>query len=561
MITAIREALRIIPFLIFFIIFPLLAGAADNTGRYETELSGSGWNLKLDLMADWQNDTAYLPPVDVKSLPVNQPAFGWKGLGSPDKTVSVPGTVEEYFWGANGNPVGIAGDYRGVSWWSKKFTPESSLKGKKIVLVFESVNLRAEVFVNRKLCGYDVIGNTPFNVDITDAVVIGEENSLDIRITDPVGNFTWEDNDLCRWGKNEVPAVHGFGGITGRIFLRATDAVSIEDIYVENKPSVKDAEVFVTIGNSVGKPVDGSIELTIHEWNNPDKVIWSKTIKQDMPSGEKKVSFKVNAPKAVPWNIRDPHLYSASVKFVSAARTISDNASKRFGFRFFTVGEKNGDQRFYLNGKRVFIFAAMTRGFWPKNGIYPTPEMARRDIDDALKLGFNMMLFHRAIGQAYMIDLCDEAGLIVYEEPSGYRCEPEQNDAVEKWRREKLRRMVMRERSNPSMVIYNLKNEAQSPPSPDDIINMKLIHSLDPGRIVTYNSHRNWELPYNVNKTPDPYKSNILPFGDNIRDYGWFDHHHWFRYPGYVDDIYRNPKFYMRGVISGPTDFVPIRLS
>ncbi len=49
---------------------------------------------------------------------------------------------------------------------------------------------------------------------------------------------------------------------------------------------------------------------------------------------------------------------------------MQDSKSQRFGFRWFDIGEKDGDQRFYLNGKRVFILAAMTRGFWPKNGIF-----------------------------------------------------------------------------------------------------------------------------------------------------------------------------------------------
>ena len=51
------------------------------------------------------------------------------------------------------------------------------------------------------------------------------ENRLDVRITDPVGNFSWNDNILMRWGKNLIPAVHGFGGITGPVIIRATDHV------------------------------------------------------------------------------------------------------------------------------------------------------------------------------------------------------------------------------------------------------------------------------------------------------------------------------------------------
>ena len=524
--------------------------ASARPERWEKELSGENWRLWLDREADWKNDDIYLPPVTISSVPVNPPTCGWEDLGKFfDKKVSVPGTVEEHFWGANGNPVGIAGDYRGVSWWSTTFSLDPVLKDKRITILFDSVNLRAEVFVNRKLVGYDVIGNTPFEVDVTDAVTFGGINTLDVRITDPVGNFTWEDNDLMRWGKNKVPSVHGFGGITGKMFLRATDELYIDDIYVENKPGIKEVEVFVTLGNSSGKTQNGNLSLVIHEWENPSKILWEKTASVSVPPEGKETSIYVKASGAKVWNIRDAHLYVASVKYTSTDESIVDSMSRRFGFRWFDVGEKNGDKRYYLNGKRVFVFAAMTRGFWPKNGMFPTPEMAKRDVEATLMFGFNMMLFHRAIGQHYVTELCDEVGLLVYEEPGGYRCTPEPDENAKIWRREKLKRMVMRDRSYPSMVVYNLKNEATKPPSEDDIRNIRMVHNLDPGRIVTYNSDRNRDISHTTRLEKDPYKLHMLPFDDTLHYHGWWDHHHWFRYASYVDDIYNNPRFFMRGTV------------
>ncbi|MHB9028609.1 MAG: glycoside hydrolase family 2 protein [Candidatus Latescibacterota bacterium] len=555
-----KRPLARIPFIYLLSLLGIMlfsSPALSAPGRFERELTGPGWMLRLDEKADWKNDRAILPPLELAGVPVNPPTGGWDEMDRmTGKKVTAPGTVEEHFWGVNGNPMGIAGDWRGVSWWSTEFALDPSLKGKRILLDFESANLRAEVFVNRKLVGYDVIGNTPFEVDATSAVRFDGPNRLDIRITDPVGNFTWEDNDLCRWGPNMVPAVHGFGGLTGRVYLRAVDAVRIADVYVENKPSVTDAEVFVTIENTAGKAVEGALSVRVHEWKNPDAVIWEKTVPATVPGDGKTLSFPVNAPKARPWAIRDPHLYMASVTFAASDKSFADTVNKRFGFRYFTVGEKDGDRRFYLNGKRVFIFAAMTRGFWPKTGMNPTAETARKDIDLTLRLGFNMMLFHRAIGQSMIIDLCDEEGLLVYEEPSGYRCEPSQDDAVKTWRREKLRRMILRERSNPSFIIYNLANEARMAPSEDDIANVGMIQSLDPGRVVTYTSHISNIRNYWENRTPDPSKLHVLPFDQTRYTTGWFDQHHWFRYPGYVDECYRNPRFFARGVISGPTDIV-----
>jgi beta-galactosidase len=538
-------------FLFFLAILSLFSVSAQSApGRFETVLSGNDWKLWLDKSAQWIDDDIYLPTenstVDPKTVPVNPPTCGWDKFSAAfDKKVIVPGTVEGYFWGA-ANPIGIAGDYRGVSWWSTTFRLDSSLKGKRIIIDFESVNLRAEVFVNHKLVGYDVIGNTPFDVDATSAVRFDSDNELAVRITDPAGNFDWNDNEMYRWGKNMIPGVHGFGGITGKVTLRAVDAVAVDDIYVQNKPNPTEAEVFVTLANSSGAQKNGKLSLVIHEWKNPANVLYKKEMSASVPAAGKTFSFPVKAPKAQLWNIRDPHLYVAALTFKSTDGNIADAMDKRFGFRFFGVGEKDGDKRFYLNGKRVVIFAAMTRGCWAITGMFPTPDMEKRDIEMTKQLGFNMMLFHRAIGQYPIIQLCDENGILTYEEPGGYRCMPGPGKLQETWRREKLRRMIIRDRTCASMIIYNLKNEATEDPSADDIQNMRMVHKLDPSRILTYNSDKNRKASATAHPDSDAVKLHMLPFDEKLYYKGWWDQHHWNPIAGYVDDYYTNPAQYLR---------------
>ena len=211
-----------------------------------------------------------------------------------------------------------------------------------------------------------------------------------------------------------------------------------------------------------------------------------------------------------------------------------------------------------------FILAAMTRGFWPKNGIFATEEMANRDMEILVDLGMNMMLLHRAIGQPPVIEYADKYGLLTYEEPGGYRVTPNKEDNIDgpdvqalELRREKLRRMIIRDRSFPSMLIYNLKNEANQPPSEDDIKNVQMVHDLDPSRIITYNSDRNRQIPYYEVMENDPYKLHMRPFDEKLYYEKWWDHHHWYAYPGYVDINYNNPKFYLRGVVNAPTAPLP----
>lgn len=566
------EYRKLMPLLAIFIV--LSCALSAQSGRWERDLSGKDWSLWLDHAAIWSNDDIYLPPVDVAKLPVNPPTIGWENLHKDnlsEKEVNVPGTVEEYYWGKIGGAIpDTGGNYVGVSWWSKKFDLDPKLEGKRITLWFGSVNLRAEVFVNGKLVGYDVIGNTPFEIDATNAVVFGKENRLDVRITDAVGNFSWDDNILMRWGHNLIPAVHGFGGITGPVILRATDAVAVSDIYVQNQPDPKKVNVFVTLDNNSGIGQHGQLSLILHEKDNQDVVVWNKIMPVNMPSGTKTFSFSASVPKAKLWElsgyktIKQANLYEAAVTFISDDKKIRDASNQIFGFRWFDVGQKDGDQRFYLNGKRVFILSAMTRGFWPKNGIFPTPEMAIRDLKTLSDLGMNTMYMHRAIGQPGVNRYADSVGLFTYEEPGGYRLMPNEREGIKgpdeqsrALRREKLRRMIVRDRSLPSSIMYYLKNESRKEPDEDDVKNMQMIHNLDPSRIINYNSGNSIGKDPQKEAANDPTKLHMLPYNDSLYIYGWWDQHHWFGYSGYVDEMYRNPRFYLRGVINGARSLKP----
>ncbi|MFC1538360.1 glycoside hydrolase family 2 protein [Candidatus Latescibacterota bacterium] len=535
-------------FAMLIVLFLCVQNADADPGRWEMDISGDGWSLWLDRDADWKDDELYLPPVDVSALPVNPPTCGWERLGkvSGGKDVSVPGTVEEYFWSANGNPNGIAGDYRGVSWWSRTFTLDGSLRGKRITLAFDSVNLRAEIFLNNRLVGYDVIGNTPFDIDITDTVRLGSENRLDVRITDPVGTFSWDDENMLRWGNNTVPSVHGFGGITGKVIVRAVDAVHIDDIYVQNQKKANRVNIFITVGNSSGQEKNGELSLEVYELNNPRNIIYEKTVSGTVQSGGSKFSFDVNAPHAKLWDIQKPNLYVASVRFTGDEDIISDSLEQRFGFRWFDVGEKDGDKRFYLNGRRVFLFAAMTRGFWPKSGMFPTPEIAASDMEIAIEMGFNMMLYHRAIGQPISMDVADEVGVMSYEEPGGYMSNPAPNETAQRWRKEKLKRMVIRDRSRPSMVIFNIDDLSSHAPTEWDKENMLMVRELDPSRIITFNCIN---PPHAPNIQDDPFKLHMLPYDDTFYYHGWIAPYHFFEQPGYVDKYYNNPRYYLRYVL------------
>ncbi|MHC4944693.1 MAG: PA14 domain-containing protein [Planctomycetota bacterium] len=507
--------------------------------RERIDLSGSGWKLWLDVKASWQDDTLYLPPVDLGALPVNPPTCGWEELyEAAALDVAVPGTVEEYLWDEEG-------DYQGVSWWYREFIPPDFGDHQVVKLCFEAVRLRCEVFLNEMLVGYDVIGNTPFEVDITPHLSTGTPNRLALRITDPGGNFDWIDYNAHQWGIYMVPASHGFGGVTGRLDLLVLNEVYIKDLFVMNKPVVTEVDVRITLANESAETRTADLKLGIHAEQKTQSVgapeILVDTLEEGItiPPGEKRVQVTFSVPEATPWDLDHPALYQvAAALYMKETRPV-DLTNQRFGFRWFEAKGRGKDAIFHLNGRRVVLRSAISWGFWPVNGIFPTPELARRHVSAAKELGLNMLNFHRAIGWPIVLDEADEIGLLYYEEPGGYTGLGGARFTRD-WAREKLLRMVKRDRSHPSLIMYNLINEQA--PEPDDRHkqDMREAHRLDPTRIITYVS--GW-----VEEPEDPLKLHMLPYDDEQYLFGWYDCHH---APGpgvYMDDRYNGPDdYYLR---------------
>jgi len=566
---------------------------AFGSERIVTELGGEGWGLWLDRDAKWKDDAlhvnaldaakiragegGWLKPVDAKTLDVAGPTCGWDGLCAKkvgwnkaadawrDKSlsveVSVPGTVEQYFFDAisgDRKGKGSSGDYKGVSWWCRAFSVPVEAKGRRVTLFFrEGVRHRAEVFVNRKLVGYELVLQSPFEVDVTEFVKHGAENELAVRITDATGNFSWGDYTFEKWGKYMFPLSHGFGGILGGVDLVVTDKVCVEDVFVRNKPVLRDIDTSVEIANHSPSPQTVKVEARVVEnWaaNKPvakPKAIHSQSVGTVIvpARGVRKIDFNSVVKAAKLWDIRDANLYDMEITLRDAKGGLVDRKSVRFGFRFLEPRGIGSDAQLYLNGRRVFLLSAISWGFWPENGMFPTPELARRHVESAIKIGMNMINFHRCRGNDSVLNAADELGVLYYEEPGGfstYRYKDQDMAGVDQSvaheiLRQKLLRMVKNHRNHASLAIYNMVNEPGW--DPDDLAkeDMALAHLLDPTRLIVYGSG------FMGARNPEKRKLHMLPYDQSQYDVGFCDIHNAGSSPGvYVDSNWTSPKSFAR---------------
>lgn len=562
--------------------------------RTTVELGGDAWRLWLDRDAAYKGDVlhinavdaakirageaGWLTPVDAGQLSVAGPTCGWDALFSKtvgwqdaarawkDKSlsleVSVPGTVEEYFFDAiSGDRKGRggSGDYRGVSWWGRTFDVPSSAKGRRVTLCFkEGVRQRAEVFVNRKLVAYELVLQSPFEVDITGVARYGAANELAVRITDANGNFGWGDYVFEKWGAYQFPLSHGFGGILGGVDLVVTDPVCVADVFVRNKPVPRDIDTYVEIANHSQTGMRVEIEARVIEnWaanapvSKPKAIHSQKAGVVSIPAGGvKTVNFNSVVKGARLWDIGDANLYDMEIVLRDANGFLLDRKLTRFGFRYLEPRGIGSDAQLWLNGRRVFLLSAISWGYWPSNGIFPTKELARRHVESARKIGMNMINFHRCRGNDTVMNVADEMGVLYYEEPGGfstYRHKDNDNmDGVDQSVaheicRQKLLRMVRNHRNHASLAIYNMINEPGW--KPDDLAkeDMALAHLLDPTRLIVYGSGFMGPVK------PEPTKLHMLPYDSRQYEVGYADVHNASSSPGvYVDSNWNSPSGFMR---------------
>ena len=517
-----------------------LAGTAGP--RQTIKLDGEGWMLWIDKSADWQNDRLYLPgEFDLAKLPVNPPTGGWSVLEDKLEAipVSVPGTVELYTTkSANPRPE----DSMGVSWWYRTLNIPASQRGKHFILRFESVRARAEVYLDGKLVAYDIVGESPFESDITDAVVPGKEQLLAVRVTNFGGNFHWQDFNPVKWGEYRMAPGRGFSGIIGRVALECVPDVYIDDIYMQNTALPTKVNAIVTIKNLSGKDTRRSMAVSVSpKHGDLEKPLVIKLKGVEIPADGKVIEIPVDNPEARLWDIGTPELYDCFVALKSGSREL-DSSVRTFGFRSFTLDGIGKDAMPRFNGKRVMLRSAISWGYFPATGLQATPDMAIRQVCTAKELGYNMLNFHRSIGSPVVLEAADSIGLYYYEEPGAIHS-ADHDPFLRALVNEKLHRMVKRDRSHPSLLMYNLINEFGGALSKDTALvskrmkDMVAAHALDPSRPMTFTS--GWA---SKESAEEDSKSHMRPFDNTLYRKGWFDNHRAGGPATYEESYYSSPE-------------------
>lgn len=408
----------------------------------------------------------------------------WQAPRPEAKRTKVPWIIQDAFPG-----------YHGVAWYWRDFVaPANPRPGGRYLLRFWAVDYLAEVWLNGVRLGLHEGPESPFLLDATAAIKPHGANRLAVRVLNP----THEPIDGIVLSQvphrnKALPYSSGSawdqGGIWDSVELLLCPAVRIEDLFVRPDWKTGRVRIQASLQNTADQTVATIVEFTIAPAASGATIGMVRLPCEVPPSGTTlEGELVVSNPRL--WDLNDPFLYRVTCRVTSDKPPLVDEHSVRSGFRDFRF--ENG--AFRLNGRRIYLRCSHTGNCCPIGLEMPhDPDLLRRDLINAKMMRFNAIRFIAGVAKRYQLVLCDEIGLMVYEESYASWCLADSPHMARRYD-ESILGMVRRDRNHPSVTMWGLLNETpDGPVFRHAVALLPRLRELDDTRMVMLNSGR-WDM-------------------------------------------------------------------
>ncbi|MFZ2657334.1 MAG: sugar-binding domain-containing protein [Victivallales bacterium] len=405
----------------------------------------------------------------------------YQGPTPEAKSTRVPWIIQDAFPG-----------YHGVAWyWHDFAVSQNPHKQGRYLLRFWAVDYKADVWLNGQHVGGYEGGETPFVLDVTEAVKPDGNNRVAVRVLNPTheridGIVLDETPHRCKYMPYAAGGTYNHGGIVDSVELLSVPSVHIEDLFCRPAPSTGLIRIQATVRNTAKSPTLGHFVFTVAPASG-GRVLHEARIERELPAGETLIEATLQVEFPHLWDLNDPYLYSVTASVQAGSATSVDEHSTRCGFRDFRF--ENG--YFRLNGHRLFLRCSHTGNCYPVGLQLPhDPDLARRDMLNAKVMGFNTVRFIAGVAMRCQLDLCDEIGLMVYEESYAGWLLADSPKMAERFDRSTAE-MILRDRNHPSIAAWGLLNETFDGPVFQHAASaLPNIRRLDDSRMILLNSGR-----------------------------------------------------------------------
>ncbi|MDR1262354.1 MAG: DUF4982 domain-containing protein [Oscillospiraceae bacterium] len=328
----------------------------------------------------------------------------------------------------------------GSAVYKKTIDVPEEWSGMTALLDIDGAYMNAETLLNGRSLGVHPYGYTPWMIDVTDSLIPGEPNDLEITTRCNQPNSRWYTGgglyrDVNLWIGEPVHIQ------PWSVFVRTTDLSNGEASVC----------VSLAINNASDAPASGTLAITMSDTTAsapitiPPKVLY-----------ETSMSFQIKNPSL--WSAESPNLSDLVVKAETNHGT--DEHRCHFGVRHITIDAKNGMR---VNGNPVKLRGGCVHHDNTLLGAAAYPRAEERKIQLLKSLGYNAIRCAHNPPSSALLDACDRVGMYVIDET--FDCWTlGKNDLdyhlyFRDWWRRDTEAMVRRDRNHPSVFCWSIGNE------------------------------------------------------------------------------------------------------
>lgn len=380
--------------------------------------------------------------------------------------------------------------------YRRRFTLPNGWDNRRLTLRFDGVDSAFHVWLNGQFVGYSQVSRMPAEFDVTDIAQPGE-NVLAVRVYQWCDGTYLEDQDMW-W----------LSGIYRDVTLLADPADRVVDFSVRTDLDDAYTDAVLRISGTTAGAVS-AVRVTLRD---PAGQVIGQPAEAKVDGDRFELAIDVANPAK--WTAETPTLYTAVIEAIDASGSVTQAIPQPVGFRRIEVR----DGKILVNGRKIMLRGVNRHEWHPVRGRALHPEDHLADVLLMKRHNLNTVRTSHYPPHPHFLELCDLHGLYVIDEADHEthgmqvmrerRAELATDPAWREAHLDRMRRMVMRDRNHPSVIMWSLGNEAAYGPNIKAMAD--LAREIDPTRLIHFEQDRRLEV------------SDVLP--PMYAEYDWCEH-------------------------------------
>lgn len=351
--------------------------------------------------------------------------------------------------------------------WYRRTLPMEQLKNKqRYTLRFEGVYMNSTLYVNGKVAGEWKYGYSTFEFDITDFLVVGD-NEIVMQVIYESPNSRW----------------YSGAGIYRNVWFHTYPEIHInpDGIYISTQKTGDDFSAFLSTELS-SLPISMEPEIVVPESScGIAKDSFSSTIELRhtlwSPNHELVCTHTVNVTAEVTknafyvqestlhiktpflWDLKTPNLYQVQTEIIKD-NTVIQTVEQNIGFRTIEYSCKEG---FFLNGKHVKLYGVCQHHDLGSLGAAINRTALRRQLTILAEMGVNAIRTSHNMPAIELMELADEMGFLIVSEGFDMWERPKTTYDYARffplWVAKDVASWIRRDRNHPSIIMWSIGNE------------------------------------------------------------------------------------------------------